>query len=424
MTEQEETRFNDLDGKIQTLKVDLEKRQKAEEALQRSAQMKSENLGGLPSGGSVSASEKRDLAKLSFTKLLRAAAGTERLDGLEAEMVQEARQEFGKGNLDYSDQAIQIPTVALREAPLFGQRALTVSSTSGSDTDTAKYTVPTLVGNYIDALRENVVLTRMGADMLDLTAELDMPAEDNVFLPTWKGETAQADTVVPTYGVREFRAKRLSGVLPVSKRALIQNSVGLEARLRNQILMGHAIALDKAGINGAGSTEPTGILNTVGIGSHALGTNGAVPGWADILKLEELVDVGNALMGNLGYITNPKMRATLKSTKVDEGSGRFIWDYFNNEINGYQAMTSNNVPGNLVKGSSGANCSAIIFGNYQDAAYAMFGGIEILWDPYTLSENGKGRFVLNVFNDFHVLRPKSFAVIKDALQTGASGSSS
>ena len=38
-----------------------------------------------------------------------------------------------------------------------------------------------------------------------------------------------------------------------------------------------ASAIDTVGINGGGSNEPTGILQTSGIGSVAIGTNGGAP---------------------------------------------------------------------------------------------------------------------------------------------------
>ena len=45
-----------------------------------------------------------------------------------------------------------------------------------------------------------------------------------------------------------------------------------------------ASAIDTVGINGGRSNEPTGILQTSGIGSVAIGTNGGAPTWASVVN--------------------------------------------------------------------------------------------------------------------------------------------
>jgi len=81
-------------------------------------------------------------------------------------------------------------------------------------------------------------------------------------------------------------------------------------------------------------------------------------------------------------------------------------------LNGYQVGVTNLVPSNLEKGTSD-DLSAAIFGNFNDLVYGMWGGLEILNDPYTQARKGVTRLVLNMYADVAVLRAKSFAAVQD-----------
>ena len=76
---------------------------------------------------------------------------------------------------------------------------------------------------------------------------------------------------------------------------------------------------------------------------------------------------------------------------------------------------SNQVPSNLVKGTSGAVCSAILYGNWSDLLIGMWGGLDVLLDPYSLSLSGGRRIVVMQSVDISVRHPESFAAMLDAL---------
>ena len=145
------------------------------------------------------------------------------------------------------------------------------------------------------------------------------------------------------------------------------DSIDVESFVRNDLATVLALAIDLAAINGSGSNnQPTGILNTSGIGSVAGGTNGLAPAWSHLVDLESAVSIANADVGTLGYLTNAKVRGKLKQTSKVSGQNGFIWEAGNTPVNGYMAGVSNQVPSNLTKGSSSGVCSAILFGNFAD----------------------------------------------------------
>ena len=195
-----------------------------------------------------------------------------------------------------------------------------------------------------------------------------------------------------------------------------QQSIDVDALNRDDLAMIHSLGLDSQALNGDGTgNNCTGILNTAGIGSVAAGANGAQPTWGNIVDLETAVAVANADVENMGYLTTPAIRGRLKqTTKLANSIAQAIWD--GGQVNGYRAEVSTQVPSNLVKGTSGAVCHAILFGDYSQAVVGQWGAFEIVVDPYRLKK--QGMIELTSFQMFGVAvrQAAAFAAIKDALQ--------
>ena len=84
------------------------------------------------------------------------------------------------------------------------------------------------------------------------------------------------------------------------------------------------------------------------------------------------------------------------------------------QIAGRRFEVSNNVPSNLTKGS-GADLSAVIYGNFADLLIGLYGTLEILVDPYT--DFAKGTTGIRALQsiDIAVRHPESFAAMQDAI---------
>ena len=92
--------------------------------------------------------------------------------------------------------------------------------------------------------------------------------------------------------------------------------------------------------------------------------------------------------------------------------GNFILND-SNSILGYGVASSTLVPSDLTKGTSSGVCSAMIFGNFADLMIGMFGGLDVLVDPYTGSSNGATRIAMFQDVDVAVRHAESFAAILD-----------
>jgi len=230
-----------------------------------------------------------------------------------------------------------------------------------------------------------------------------------------------AETGAPTESQQAFdqvalSPKTVGAFTDISRKLLLQSSIDVEGFVRNDLATVLALAIDLAGINGSGaSNQPTGILNTAGIGSVAGGTNGLAPTYQNMIDLETAVALANADVGAMGYLTNAKVRGKLKSTqKVATYGDDFVWGE-DGAVNGYAATVSNQVPSNLTKGTSTGVCSAILFGNFADLIIGQWGALDLTVDPYTGSTSGTVRVVALQDVDIAVRHAESFAAMKDAL---------
>ena len=178
-----------------------------------------------------------------------------------------------------------------------------------------------------------------------------------------------------------------------------------------------ASAIDQVAINGGGSQEPSGILQTTGIGATNMGDNGLAPTYASIVNNIREVDVDNALDGSLYFLTNPKVVAKLRLVaKVSSTDSIMIMGDGDNLL-GYKVWSTNNVPSNLTKGTSSGVCSAFIFGNFQDLMIGEWSGVDVLVDPYTGSSTGATRITVFKDVDVAVRHAESFSATQDYLTT-------
>jgi HK97 family phage major capsid protein len=272
-----------------------------------------------------------------------------------------------------------------------------------------------LGGSFIEALRAKMVLSQMGTTYLTgLRDKLAIPKNTAATTAYWPGENTAPTEGAPTYGQVTLSGYTVGAFVDAGRRLLIQSSVDVEGMLQRDLFLGLAVAIEAAAINGTStSSQPNGILNTASIGSTTGGTNGLAATFANIVALESAVATANAELGALAYLTNPTQRGLLKQL-VKGTSGIMIWE--KNEMNGYPAFCTTNVPATLTKGTSTSICSAIIYGNFADLIIGFWGnGIDILVDPYTGSSAGTVRVRALCDVDVAVRNAVSFAAMKDAL---------
>lgn len=343
----------------------------------------------------------------------------------EAGLVRELSREVEKSGIaKTTERSFFVPFAALN------QRATYV--TSGATTGGNLVATDLLADDFIEFLRNNALMLQLGVrTMPGLVGNVAIPRRSGVastyYLSTQTTAITQSES---TFDQVTMAPKNLAALSKYSRQTLLQGTPGIEELVRRDLTDGINLAIDLGILNGSGSSgQPTGIMQTSGIGSVAMGTNGGAVTVEKVVDLESAVMQANGVVNasNVAYLTNYKVSAALKKLRAGgstTGDGPFLVNDQLNAIgrgptpanlNGYPLALTNQVPSNLTKGSSSGVCSALVMGDFSQAMVGFWGnGLEI-----TVGEESDdfAKALTSVRGivtyDVAVRDPKSFAAILD-----------
>lgn len=403
-----------------------------------------EAIGQLTDSGRIRVAESpeigmstKDIEKFSFCRAMLAVAdplNAAKLAPFEVECSRAAQDRRGDLRSKGREAAVTIPADVLSRGigitpdvsasvqRMFNarqQRDLNIGTTTAGGNLVA---TELLGSSFIELLRNAMVLDKLGITWLrDLVGNIAIPSATGAATGYWITEGNPPTESQQTIGQVPLTPKTVGAFTDYTRKLLLQASLDVEAFVRADLAMVVGQTIQLAAINGSGvSPEPYGVLNTAGIGSVAGGASGLAPAYTHLVDLETAVGNANADVGALGYLTNSKVRGTLRKTQeFASTNGKAVWTNGRErgigDVLGYDAHVTNSVPSNLVKGASGAVCSAIIFGNWADLVIGMWGGLDLMLDPYALATSGGKRVIALQDVDIAIRRVASFAAMKDAL---------
>lgn len=271
--------------------------------------------------------------------------------------------------------------------------------------------------SFIELLRNATKVVSMGARMLPgLVGDVAIPRHATGAVAAWVGEGGTTSESDATFDQVTLNPKTITVRTDMTRRMLMQSSPAIEGLVRADLSNALAQGIDSAAIRGSGAAnQPRGILNVVGVGLVSLGVNGAVATWASQVDLVKTAMVANADVGTLGFLTNANVWASLMKTDKATAFGEMILREPGNSLLGRRFEVSQQVPSNLVKGTSGAVASAEIYGNWGELLIGEWGVLDLFPDPYTLGDSGG--LVIRAFKDIDVAvrHAQSFAIIVDML---------
>lgn len=282
-----------------------------------------------------------------------------------------------------------------------GRRDLSVGTATAGG-----HTVATdlLAGSFIDVLRNRLVTARLGITVLDgLQGNVAIPRKTSGASAGWiSSEGGNAAESQPAFDQVTLSPKTLGAYTEYTRQLLLQSSLAIEALVRNDLATAIALSIDDAVLEGSGASgQPTGIKNQSGINTTTFAA--ADPTYAEVVAMETAVAVDNADMGTLAYCTDAAMRGAFKTTEKASGTAMFIWEP-GDTVNGYRTEISNQVTD-----------GDVYFGNWADAFLGLWGGLDLLLDPYTNSAAATIRIVAHQSPDVAVRHPVSFCVSNDGV---------
>lgn len=351
---------DDKEDKVEDEKPDEEKEQK-EENINKEEKNKNSNI----------TMEKN----FSLLRTVRAITNNQKLDEIDSAVINAGREEFRKSGVEFGGQ-IQLPNM------LENRSAITVTA-EGEDV------VATDIYDILTPLRAKNVLVQAGAKfMTGLVNNVQVPVM-TASQVTWEGETASASDGAPSFSHVSMSPKRLTAYVDISKQFLVQDSVGAENVIRQDLVNAINAKLESTILgNEAGTTtKPAGIFY------NADAT--AISDFEDIVNAESDIEDAN-VFGEIKYVVSPKAKAALRSMIKGTNATGMVFE--NGAVDGAQALSTTNVAS-----------SYMVAGDWSNLAIGQWGAVDLTVDPYTKAGDGQVRLVVNAFFDAKVLRPQAFA---------------
>ena len=386
LTAEENISFDALDSEIGDLDGQIQRQLKIEAAELRAAEV---------AGRPVVVVAGKEQRSFSINRAIRSLVSGAALEGPELEANQRGVEAARAAGIGVAPSSFTVPLFATRAD---GQTVTADSGVYGGNTVATDVLAP------IDFLRPKPVVESLGAVFLTgLQGNVQFPKNNGGVTATWEGEVDEVTNTKTAWGKIEMKPRRLAVSVLVSLQNLMQSSFDMELYTMNEIRKAIENEIDKDALYA--------ILDDSGVNTVAIGTNGGPLTFAKAVAMETEVYVDNANGARMNYVSNSKVRGKAKTTVLESGQATYLLQ--NNEINGYPFSNSNHIPSDLVKGTSGSVCSALIFGDFSKLVVGQWGFMDISVDDKSRKKEGYIEITANVYLDTAALEPKAFSVCKD-----------
>lgn len=258
------------------------------------------------------------------------------------------------------------------------KRTITVTGDSGEHDDV----ISTDLFDVLAPLQHKLALADAGARFLTgLVGDVQYPVMGNGSA-AWEGEVTEADDANIEFTNVKLQPHRLSTTIEVSKQFIMQDSVGAENAIRNEIVEAIAQKLESTIFGNANTAgQPQGIFYN---------SEDTVSNFADICEMEAELEE-NKILGPYKYVMSPKAKAALRG--MIKGTNATGMVYENEAVDGVPAISTGLITGKKVA-----------VGDWSHTVLGQWGAIDLVVDPYTKAKNASVVLTINAWFDFKVLR--------------------
>ena len=282
----------------------------------------------------------------------------------------------------------------LRKAIDNNQKSITINAETRTMQVTGEGTVhdsviETEIEGILEPLYANSVLAQLGVRFYS-----GLPKGD-VQVPImgkgqvgWAGEVAAANATGNTFTTKLLQPKRLTAYVDISKQLLAQDTIGVEAAIRRDIVNALNDKLEATifGAVAGSATQPAGIFYNA--------SEDTVNNYTGLCAFEAALDDAN-INGQKKYLMGNTAKATFRSMiKGTNATG--------------MVMEANQIDGTPMLNTSNVATKKFVYGDFNYLAVGSWGDIDITIDQYTQAVNGCIRLVINAYFDAVVLRPEAF----------------
>jgi len=413
LSEAETQSIKDLETEISNLDKEIELAEKIEARKKSIAAKKFATETSAVGAVQDDASEEKELKKIAsqfkVSKAFQSLNSKKQVDGVEAEVFQMAREEAKEAGIELSGN-IHIPEKFIQ----IGKRSALTVGTEGADVVFTEYG-----GKVIPYLNPEPIAERLGVTFLQgLRGNVQWPRESGDLAFAFETETADVDETTPTFDNVSITPKRFGGYVDITLQMLNQSVFMIDPWIRQKLSLRYGITVDTQIFNGSGSgNQTTGLFNMSAVNILSLGSGSANNmTYQALLSMKRDTKAAAARVGRSGWVTNAYGEFALYNTPKQASGveGNFI---LNADRPGTLASdpfyTSEIIPANFSEGGETDLCGIAYSSNWGGLIAGFWGGLDILFDPYTQRLGGKVRFVVNSFMDVDVEQPLEFAICKD-----------
>ena len=249
--------------------------------------------------------------------------------------------------------------------------------------------VETEIDGILEPLYANSVLSQLGARWYTglPKGDFQVPIMGKGSVG-WEGEIAAAQATGNTFTTKKLSPKRLTAYVDISKQLLVQDTIGVEAAIRRDIVNAFNDKLQATilGSEDKSDVKPAGIFYNV--------SETTINNYKDLCKFEAGLDDAN-INGEKKYLMGNTAKATFRSmVKGNNNTG--------------MVLEANQMDGTPMINTSSVATNKFAYGDFNYLAIGSWGDIDITIDQYTRAVNGCIRLVINGFFDAVILRPEAF----------------
>lgn len=296
-----------------------------------------------------------------------------------------------------------------------GKTTPTIRASLSEGTDTSGgYAVPSWVlAPIIRGLTPASAMLAAGASMVVIDKPGDsfiIPAVDTIPTPAWRLEAGNVTIAGPTFRAVTIVPRDLSFIFKVS-RELLQDAPGMDLALNQVISQAFAKEIDRAGLIGSGGApEIRGVLNTTGVLTYDMGTDGAaLADYSPVIKAARLIADENA----------PAPTALITSNREAETIDLFH-DTTNQPLRRPPALEQMNfiatsqIPLDDTHGAA-SDASTMFLGNWGFATFYMREQLSVMRLSELYAGTGEIGFACHARLDLALAYPTAFCAIKGVI---------
>lgn len=239
-------------------------------------------------------------------------------------------------------------------------------------------------------LRAKNVLVAAGAQYISgIKNNVQIPLMSAVSC-SFEGETSAASDGSGSFSSKTLTPKRITAKYPISLQLLAQDSIGVEAKIREDIIAAINAKLEATLLgDGEGTTtKPAGLFYNQ--------TPAVITDFAGITALEAGVETDN-VFGEMKYVMSPAAKGDLRAMAKSTKSTQLVME--NGTIDGTPVLSTSHVAD-----------KNIIYGDFSNVVIATWDNVQIdvVRDVQSVG-NGQVTIVVNAYVDGALIRPEGLA---------------